>query len=90
MRIVANMQYEEKVKVLSADSKPYNIEGNEGVSHRVRFLVLEAGEIFNVRASAEQVEDLKDYIGSEGVAVLVFKSPKENLRVELVSFEPSK
>jgi len=77
----------EKVKLLSADSKPYEVDGNSGVSHKARFLIHSVGEIYNVRATESQVKELQSHLQKDGEVVLAFKSPKENLRVELVSFE---
>jgi len=78
------MKVETVAKILSAESKPYNMNGNEGISHRVRILV--DGEIFACKSSANQVAQLKEHINEEGDVTLSFTSRKENLGVELVSF----
>jgi len=79
------MQNEEKVKILSADAKPYDVGGNKGVSTKVRFLL--GSEIFSAKATQEQVDGLKPLVGKEVTVTLEFRSPKENLQLVLVSFE---
>jgi len=58
------MKNDERAKVLSAESKPWKMEGREGVSHTVRLNIL--GEIFAVKTSEEQVNEFKQYVGKEG------------------------
>jgi len=79
------MKFEEQAILLTAESKPYNMNGNSGVSHRVRVSV--KGEVFACKSTEEQVIALKPFEGQEGTAVLKLKSVKENLSIELVSFE---
>jgi len=79
------MQNNEKCKVLSAESKPYDFQGNKGVSHKIRVLI--EGEIFSVKTTAEQVTEFKQYVGKDGEAVVQFVSPKENLKMNLISFK---
>jgi len=71
--------------LLTAESKPYSIDGNEGVSHKVRMNV--DGEIYSFRATEELVKELSGRLGETGQAEIVFSSRKENLKAELVSFE---
>jgi len=73
--------------LLTATSKPYDIEGNKGVSHRVRVLCTD--QIFSVRASEEEVTELKKYEGQEGEVTIDFISPKENLQALFIDFEPT-
>jgi len=79
---------EVKAKILTAESKPYSIEGNEGVSHRVRLNI--DGEIFSVKSTESQIQRIKDeaLTGTDVEAVLLFTSRKEKLAVELESFSP--
>jgi len=70
--------------LLTAESRPYSIEGNEGVSHKARVNV--DGEIYSLRTTEELVKELKNHLGEEGEAEIVFSSRKENLKAELVSF----
>lgn len=71
--------------LLTAESRPYSFEGNEGVSHRVRINI--KGEIFACKSTEQQVKELKDQEGKEGRATLRFTSRKEKLALELVEFE---
>lgn len=79
------MKIDTKATILTAESKPYNVEGNEGISHRIRVNV--AGEIYPIKSTKEQVTELSERIGEEGEAVIKVNSRKENLSLELVSFE---
>jgi len=79
------MQIETKGKILSAESKPYEFAGNKGVSHKIRLSV--DGEIYVCKSSEQQVSSLKDHVGEEGDLVIKVNSRKENLSLELVSFE---
>jgi len=79
------MKFKEKAKLLSAESNAYSFQGKEGVSHKVRLLI--GDEIYSIRSNHEQVQDLKDVVGSEGEATIEISSPKENLSAKLLSFE---
>jgi len=79
------MKFKEQAKLLSAESNAYSFQGRDGVSHKVRLLI--GDEIFSMRSSHEQVNDLKDLVGREGEATIEITSPKENLSAKLVSFE---
>jgi len=71
--------------LLTAVSKPYSMNGTEGVSHRVRVLI--NGDIYACKSNANQVESLKGALGSMGKITLRFKSPKETLGVEFIGFK---
>jgi len=79
------MQIEQEAKLLTAESKPYEISGNSGVSHKIRLNI--AGEIYVCKSTAEQVAELKPFEGEEGNAVIRIESRKENLSLKLISFE---
>jgi len=79
------MQFEAEAKLLTAEAKTYNVQGNAGTSYKVRLNV--DGEIYSCKSSAEQVDSLKSFEGKEGKAVFKLSSPKENLKLVLVSFE---
>jgi len=79
------MQIATKALILTAESKPYNIEGNEGVSHKIRLNV--NGEIYVCKSTPEQIKELKDKEGTEGTAVIKVESRKENMSLKLLSFE---
>lgn len=76
---------EGKAKVLTAESRPYNVNGNTGVSHRIRVNV--EGEIFECKSSPEQVTSFQQYVGKEGTVVLGLESRKENLTMQVLEFE---
>ncbi|MFA6251557.1 MAG: hypothetical protein WC603_02950 [Candidatus Paceibacterota bacterium] len=81
------MKFEENVKLLTALSNPYDMSatgGPVGVSHKVRLNI--NGEIFVANATEDQVKEYSKFEGKDGVAVLNFTSPKEKLRLSLVSF----
>jgi len=82
------MKFEETAKLLTAEAKPYSMNGNEGTSYKVRLNI--EGEIFSCKSDAEQVASLKALEGSDGKAVIEITSRKENLALRLVSFVPQK
>jgi len=74
--------------LLSAESKPYDISGNKGVSHKARFLV--DGEIYKVNATESDVKSLQAVLEGDmvhGTLMIALTSPKENIKVSFVSFE---
>jgi len=81
------MQIQTEAKLLTAESKPYNVDGNVGTSHKIRINV--EGEIYVCKSSPEQVAELSKLVGEEGQATIKINSRKENLSLELVEFEVS-
>jgi len=79
------MKFEETAKLLSAESNAYSFQGKEGVSHKVRLLI--GDEIYSIRSTHEQVQELKEKVGQEGLATVEITSPKENLSAKLLSFK---
>lgn len=77
------MKYEEQALVLTAESKPYDYQGKQGVSHKVRLNI--AGEIYSISSTEEQVKEFSSLIGKEVTVVFQFSSPKENLRLKILS-----
>lgn len=80
------MEFEEKAVLLTAESKPYDFNGNTGVSHKIRLMI--GGEIFEMKSSPEQVSELANDLKKSGLAKLKISSPKEKLKMELVGFSP--
>lgn len=78
------MQIETNAKLLSAESKPYNVDGNSGTSHKIRLNIY--GEIFVCKSDEAQVQEMKEYIGKEGNAIIEVISRKENMALKLMSF----
>jgi len=79
------MEIKTKAILLTALSKPWTMGERSGVSHKARLNV--NGEIFVANTTEEFVKKFTDKKGVEGDAVFVFTSPKENLKLSLVSFE---
>lgn len=79
------MQFETKALLLSAESKPYEIDGNKGVSHKIRLSV--EGEIYVCKSTESQVQELQSKVKTSGDAVIEVVSRKENMTLKLVSFE---
>jgi len=77
------MQVTAKGKILTAESKPYDVNGNKGVSHKVRILFDTA--IFPCKASEKQVTDLQKQLLKDLQCTVEFTSIKENLGIVLVS-----
>lgn len=76
---------EKEIKILTATSAPYNVNGNSGTSHKVRFLL--DNSIFTANSNQEQVKYLKNLENETVTAQLKFSSPKENLKLEIESIE---
>jgi len=79
------MEFTSDAQLLTAEAKSYNVQGNAGTSHKIRLNV--NGEIFACSSSAEQVEAFKQHEGKQGSATFKLVSPKESLKLRLVSFE---
>jgi len=83
------MKIETVAVLLTAESKPYDFNGNSGVSHKVRLNV--DGEIYVCKSNEAQVQSLSSLAkGTGGKAVFVVESRKENLSLSLESFVPEK
>jgi hypothetical protein len=80
------MEFKDNATLLTAESKPYSIGGNEGVSHKVRVNI--GGEIYSCNSTEQQVRDLKEYEGVEGEVVVKVESRREKLSITLKSFKP--
>jgi len=79
------MKFEEKATVLTAESKPYEFNGNSGVSHRVRLLI--GTEIFAIKSTEKQVLEAKNYVGKDVTVELLITSPRESVKVDLLKIE---
>lgn len=79
------MQFEEKGFLLTATSNPYDVNGNKGISHKVRVSI--NGEVYSCSSNAETVASLKGLEGQSGTVKLKITSPKEMLKATLISFE---
>jgi len=75
-----------KAQLLTADSVPYSIDGNEGVSHKVRFNI--DGEIYALKTDADTIKKLKPFEKQEGHLVFDLQSRKERISVVFTEFNP--
>lgn len=74
-------------KLIEVVQKPYKVNGNEGVSNKLRFLT-EKDEIGMFRSTAEQTKALLPFQGKSGKLVLGIKFYKEEPLITVESFEP--
>jgi len=79
------MDIETQAKLLTAESKPYSVDGNTGTSHKVRLNI--NGEIYVCKSTPEQVSSLQPFVGQEGIAFIQVVSRKENMGLILVTFK---
>lgn len=79
------MIIEGRGRIIEVIQKPYELNGNKGVSYRVRALIDD--EIFVLKSTESQTNDYKQYEGEEGHFKLKLSSPRESVRVDLVEFE---
>jgi len=78
------MKVETKAQVLSAESKPYSIDGNSGTSHKIRLNI--GGEIFVCKSTAEQIAEFTPFVGKEVDVVIEIVSRKENMSLRISNF----
>jgi len=83
-----SIKIEQKGRILTAESAPYDVNGNTGVSHRIRVSV--EGEIYPCKSNAQQISEVQKYVGQEGVVALSLDSRKEALNLVLEGFKPTK
>jgi len=79
------MVIQERATLLTAESKPYNVNGNEGVSHKARFNV--QGEIYSLKCTANDIQSLQQFVGQTGDLVFDLTSRREQIAVVFKSFE---
>jgi len=77
------MDIKTKGIILSAESKPYDFDGNKGTSHNIRVSV--AGEIYTCKSNSEQVSLIAPFKGQTLELVIRVNSRKERMSLELVS-----
>jgi len=82
------IEFKLKGRLLSAESRPYDIEGNSGVSHKVRFLVGDA--ILPLKTDEQTVKRLEAQLGSDGEITIELRSRKENVALWLSAFVSTK
>jgi len=80
------MKIETVGQLLTAESKPYNVDGNSGTSHKLRFNI--DGEIYVCKSTENQVQAMKPHEGESGIVTIRVLSRKENMSLECVSFMP--
>ena len=79
------MKNEEKAIILSSENSPYEFDGKKGISHKIRLNI--GGEIYAVTTTEAQVNEFKEYVGETGTVVVQFTSPKETLKMKILSFK---
>jgi len=79
------MQIKENATILTAESKPWEIEGRSGVSHVIRALI--GTEIYPVKATEEAVATAQALIGKKTPMTVNLSSRKENIKLEFVNFK---
>lgn len=82
------MDIQTEAMLLTAESRPYSVDGNTGTSHKIRLNV--AGEIYVCKSDEAQVAALKSLEGKSGLAQIKVNSRKENMSLQLVSFSVKK
>lgn len=75
----------EDAQLVSAEAKPYNIDGRNIVSRRIR--VYADGEILPLNANDDDIARVRENVGNTGKITFVVKSPKERVYLEFFSFE---
>jgi len=75
-----------KAQLLTAESNPYSIDGNEGVSNKVRFNI--EGEIYSLKTDAETVKRLKSLVGESGQVEFELQSRRERISTVFSDFIP--
>lgn len=71
-------------KFLEAIAKPYNFQGNEGISYKVRLLVED--QIFQLKSNKDQIENFKQYEGEDGEATFIVTANREEVKLVLAQF----
>jgi len=77
----------EEGKILTASSKPWEVDGRKGISYKVRVLV--GSEIFNLFTDENHIESFREHEGEDGEIQIRLTSPKENPRFEIIGFSAS-
>jgi hypothetical protein len=85
---MSQIAFEAQAKLIEVVQKPYKVEGNEGISYKLRFLV--GDDIFELKSSLEQTEELKASQGFTGLAKFIVKARKETVTIVLASFTKTK
>jgi len=73
-------------KLIEVVEKPYSMNGNEGISYRLRFLT-EKDEIMAFKSDKNQCALLKPLVQKSGKLTLVASTYKEEVSVKVASFE---
>jgi len=73
-------------KLIEVVEKPYSMNGNEGVSYKLRFLS-EKDEIMVFKSSQLQTSSLKQYQGKNGKLTLDVSVYKEDVTLKVATFE---
>lgn len=74
-----------QAKLIEIVEKPYSVNGNEGISYRLRFLTSE-DEIISIKSNRDQCSNLKPYFGKVGKLTLSLSVRKEDVTLSVASF----
>jgi len=77
--------FELNAKLIEVVEKPYSMNGNEGVSYKLRFLS-EKDEIMVFKSNKEQTSSLKAAVGKTGKLVLDVSVYREDVTLKVASF----
>ena len=79
------MKFEEQATLLSAESKPYDFNGNSGTSHKMRFAI--EGEIYAFSVKESQVQEFQSSVKKTGTLIFQITSRKESVKLEFLNFK---
>jgi len=74
---------EKKVRVLSAEAKPYSFDGRSGTSYKARVLL--ESDIFPLKCDEAGIKALEPFVGKEVLVEIALSAPKETLKLSFVS-----
>jgi len=77
--------FEINAKLIEVVEKPYSMNGNEGVSYKLRFLT-EKDEIMVFKSTKDQTSSMKSSVSKNGKLVLDVSVYKEDVSLKVASF----
>jgi len=77
--------FEINAKLVEVIEKPYNVNGNEGISYKARFLT-DKDEMMTLKTSRDINKSIKPLQGKVGKMVVSLNVYKEDVSVKLDSF----
>ena len=75
-----------KAKLIEVIQSPYSVNGNEGISYKLRFLVNDS-EIWEIKSSKEVTDQLKNFVDKvSSDAIFEIYARKEAVTLKLKEF----